>query len=569
MAAAFLRVARSSRVLWGARAGPSIYKAYASSSSSTSSSFFSTNTLITLAGVTVAGVGAYGFYQNSKPSPYVGSSGMQYTKATEYQKEGATHPEAEAEKNLESAQETSTPPAPASSPAPPPPADIPDFAPYVLIGAGTTSFAAAKAIREKDPTAKVLIIGNEDYTPYSRPPLSKQLWLYEDHEAAKNLKFTASWSGGKVVDVFYKADFCSPKDLPNLEGGGIAVVTGRKVTSLDTRKKKIRLDNGSEVSFNKCLLATGGTPKTLPVFQGKGPFSTFRAIPDYKALDKLLDSAKSILIVGGGFLGSELAVGLASRGKDKGVTISQVFPEVGNLGLVLPQDVSKWTTDKVREVGVQVHPGTGIKSASVSEDGKKVTVVTDNGTELVADHVVVAVGLQPNTDLATSARLEIDKEHGGFKVNSELLACTDVWAAGDVASFYDPYLGRRRVEHHDHANVSGRLAGYNMTGEHQPFMHQSMFWSDIGPDVGFEATGLIDSKLPTVGVWGRKSSEAVDTPVDDYSKGVIYYLDKEGGRIVGVLTWNIFGKMDVARQIISEEKTEVDISDIVQHFEIH
>ena len=74
------------------------------------------------------------------------------------------------------------------------------FVPYVLIGAGTASFAAAKAIRGVDPSAKVLIIGEEEYPPYSRPPLSKQLWFYEDHEAAKQLRFKASWSGGKVVE---------------------------------------------------------------------------------------------------------------------------------------------------------------------------------------------------------------------------------------------------------------------------------------------------------------------------------------------------------------------------------
>lgn len=92
------------------------------------------------------------------------------------------------------------------------------------------------------------------------------------------------------------------------------------------------------------------------------------------------------------------------------------------------------------------------------------------------DHVVVAVGLEPNTELAESSGLELSSVHGGFLVNAELEARTNLWVAGDAACFYDTRLGRRRVEHHDHAVVSGRLAGENMTGAHKPYGHQSMFW---------------------------------------------------------------------------------------------
>lgn len=200
-----------------------------------------------------------------------------------------------------------------------------------------------------------------------------------------------------------------------------------------------------------------------------------------------------------------------------------------------------------------------------------------------ADHVVVAVGIEPNTELAKSAGLEVDPDQGGFLVNAELQARYNVWVAGDAASFYDIKLGRRRVEHYDHAIVSGKLAGENMTGAHKPYWHQSMFWSDLGPNVGFEAIGLTDSDLQTVAVYakmapddeGQKedsegnreqtdilSKSNHDTSQDtatqtrptteksnkgDYNKGVVFYVKQD--RIVGIVLWNIFNRIPIARKV--------------------
>jgi programmed cell death 8 (apoptosis-inducing factor) len=184
----------------------------------------------------------------------------------------------------------------------------------------------------------------------------------------------------------------------------------------------------------------------------------------------------------------------------------------------------------------------------------------------MADHVVVAVGLEPNTELAINSGFETHPELGGFVVNTELQARTDVWVAGDAACFYDVKLGRRRVEHHDHAVVSGRLAGENMCGAAKPYWHQSMFWSDIGPKIGFEAIGLIDSSLQTVGLFAKadesdtpaaqaqsESSEAQSKSVSkptgehEYGKGVVLYLKNDV--VVGALMWNVFKKVPIARQV--------------------
>lgn len=125
--------------------------------------------------------------------------------------------------------------------------------------------------------------------------------------------------------------------------------------------------------------------------------------------------------------------------------------------------------------------------------------------------MIVAVGADANTELAKASDLEVDPEIGGFLVNAELEARSNLWIAGDVACFYDVRLGRRRVEHHDHAVISGRLAGENMTGAGKPYLHQSMFWSDLGPEIGYEAIGIVDAGLPTVGVFAKATEK--DTPL--------------------------------------------------------
>jgi programmed cell death 8 (apoptosis-inducing factor) len=408
---------------------PNISRSSSSSAGGTPSSI----RYLTGAGAIVGGIVTYSYwYHWTNESPHVGIK-VDYgsnNKIQQYEMEGSVHPEAEAEENLVPTTEN----VPAITKAE---IDedhgVPEFAPYVLIGGGTASFAAAKAIREKDPSAKVLIIGDEDYTPYSRPPLSKQLWYYEDHSAAKELRFTASWSRGKEVDVFYKMDFCPVNELMERDGGGVAIVTRRKVISLNPQAKKMILDDKREVKYNKCLLATGGRPRTLPIFDDSkftGRVTTFRDIPDYKTLDGIVDKVGSVLVIGGGFLGSELAVGMRNRGRSKDINVIQLFPESGNLGLVLPKDVSQWTTNKVKAEGITVMSDVTVREAGL-DDGGRITITASDGQQVSVDHVVVAVGLQPNDELAKSGHLEIDGVYGGIKVNSELQACTDVWAVSD------------------------------------------------------------------------------------------------------------------------------------------
>lgn len=166
--------------------------------------------------------------------------------------------------------------------------------------------------------------------------------------------------------------------------------------------------------------------------------------------------------------------------------------------------------------GVSIVAKTSITGAKLNDDKIELNLEPTNPADgpkakwLLADHVVVAVGLEPNVQLAKKSGFEIDQNLGGYLVNAELQARNGIWIAGDAACFYDVKLGRRRVEHHDHAVVSGRLAGENMTGAGKPYWHQSMFWSDLGPKIGFEAIGLVDSSLQTVGLFAKADEN--DTP---------------------------------------------------------
>uniref|UniRef100_A0A8C9A0R9 Apoptosis-inducing factor 1, mitochondrial n=1 Tax=Prolemur simus TaxID=1328070 RepID=A0A8C9A0R9_PROSS len=470
---------------------------------------------------------------------------------------------------------------------------VPSHVPFLLIGGGTAAFAAARSIRARDPGARVLIISEDPELPYMRPPLSKELWFSDDPNVTKTLRFR-QWNGKerRSVHLYKMVNF---------------YLIHLYLFCLDVRDNMVKLNDGSQITYEKCLIATGGTPRSLSAIDRAGAevksrTTLFRKIGDFRALEKISREVKSITIIGGGFLGSELACALGRKAQALGTEVIQLFPEKGNMGKILPEYLSNWTMEKVRREGVKVIPNAIVQSVGVS--GGKLLIKLKDGRKVETDHIVAAVGLEPNVELAKTGGLEIDSDFGGFRVNAELQARSNIWVAGDAACFYDIKLGRRRVEHHDHAVVSGRLAGENMTGAAKPYWHQSMFWSDLGPDVGYEAIGLVDSSLPTVGVFAKATaqdnpksateqsgtgirseseteSEASEiaippsTPAvpqapvqgDDYGKGVIFYLrDKV---VVGIVLWNIFNRMPIARKIIKDGEQHEDLNEVAKLFNIH
>jgi len=454
---------------------------------------------------------------------------------------------------------------------------------YVLIGGGTSSYCAYKAIRENDPDAAVLILTDENYAPYQRPPLSKELWQSNDTDA-EELLFTA-WNG-KKTHVEYE-----PEQAYNNQKN-VTLLTGSRVVELDIANQRVELANGQIFQYEKCLLATGGTPRELPGSEAlpNGRISTFRTLDDFKNVYRMSKSGADIVVVGGSFLGTEMAYALGSnkltqrqqKGRDVG-TVTQVYLEPEVMARNLPRYLSEAVRDSLKSVGVNLKPNRNVVKVSLQkrerpnstnsqERVEKVVVTLDNGEEIEADYVLTATGIFPNTELAENAGLEIDPVNGGIVTNSELEARQNVFVAGDVLSYYDVVLGRRRSEHYEHATATGRHAGLNMSSSHmKPFRHVSMFWSDVGKAVAFQAVGEIKSELDTYGVWDGVAVSQNGTPWNNapapirnesFKRGIVYYL--RDNRVVGILLWNLNGPnvMRDARKVILQKKKYHNLSDL-------
>lgn len=242
-----------------------------------------------------------------------------------------------------------------SKPSPPPlVANLPESVVYLIVGGGTAAYSAARAIRSNDPGSKVLMISAEEVLPYMRPPLSKELWF---SGVDLDKRFTFRQWNGKEKSVFYEnEEFYLPLDqYETAKNGGISIVHGHKV--VEVHGGKATLDNGQSIAFQKCLIATGSRPRSLPVFQGDAEIESrvvlFRDVNDFKKLNNILANSSNVTIIGDGFLGSELAFSLAEKSTriHSPAKITQIVPETGVLSNVLPKYLSEWCAGKIASEG--------------------------------------------------------------------------------------------------------------------------------------------------------------------------------------------------------------------------
>jgi len=373
---------------------------------------------------------------------------------------------------------------------------------YLIIGGGMAADAAVRGIREIDAQGSIGLMGGESDPPYDRPPLSKGLWK------------------GKPIEKIWR----------QTETRQVELHLGSSIVELQPDQLQARDEQGNLFTADRILLATGGTPRRL-AFGGEQVIY-YRTLADYRRLLALSTQAqKEFAVIGGGFIGSEIAAALAMSGKK----VSLVFPEEGIGARLYPHDLSQFLNDYYRAKGVDVLNGEQI--TDIEQRAGRQALRLQSGQEFVVDGVVAGIGLQPNIGLAAAAGLQTAD---GILVN-EYLATShpDIYAAGDVAEIFNATLDKRvRVEHEDSANTMGRQAGRNMAGAGEPYEHLSYFYSDLF-ELGYEAVGELDARLETYADWQ-----------EPFKKGVVYYLAK--GRVRGVLLWNVWDSVPKARALLAE-----------------
>jgi NADPH-dependent 2,4-dienoyl-CoA reductase/sulfur reductase-like enzyme len=372
---------------------------------------------------------------------------------------------------------------------------------YLVIGGGMTADAAARGIRKEDAKGSIGVVGAESHAPYNRPPLTKGLW-----------------KGDAPDSIWRKTEEADAK-----------LMLGRRAVKLDPKATRVTDDQGTVYDYGTLLLATGGQTRRFK--DAPDGVVYFRTLDDYRKVRGLTDGGANFVVVGGGFIGSEIAAAIRMQNRD----VTMIVKEDGIGARVFPADLSRWLVDYYREKGVTVRLGEGVDRVE-SRNGK-FQVRSGKGEPVVADAVVAGLGIEPDVDLARQAGLTVSN---GVEVD-ELLRTSrpEIYAAGDVANFLNPALGKRiRVEHEDNANTMGEIAGRNMAGAGSRYDHLPMFYSDLF-DLGYEAVGDVSAKHQTVADWKEK-----------FREGVIYYL--EAGRVRGVLLWNTWGQVDAARALVAE-----------------
>jgi 3-phenylpropionate/trans-cinnamate dioxygenase ferredoxin reductase component len=378
---------------------------------------------------------------------------------------------------------------------------------YVIVGGGRAGASAVQGIREIDTAGPVLIAGIEPHLPYNRPPLTKDLWF----------------GTRKVEDVFIDSrDFYDRNHVKILEENRIVAIdpAGRSVTD----------GKGNVHHYENLLLATGGAPRPIPIPGGELPgLIYYRYLDDYLRLREEATAGSTALVIGGGFIGSEIAAAL-NLAK---VEVTMIFPEDHVCSRIFPAPLGQAMNAYYSAQGVRILAGD--KPVAIERTGDRFLVRTANGANLEADVLVIGVGIRPATDLAKAAGLKTDD---GIVVDDRLqTSAPGIYAAGDVARFPHHALGRMtRIEHWDNALSQGKQAGRNMAGAGEPFIYMPYFYSDLFK-FGYEAVGDIDPRLEIFADWQK-----------EFDTGVLYYLSE--GRVRGVMNCNLWGKLKPAREII-------------------
>lgn len=385
---------------------------------------------------------------------------------------------------------------------------------YLLIGAGPAAAAAVVAIRSCDREGSLLMLGAEAEGPYQRPPLSKGLWLGKDHMDDLPLKSPAEW-----------------------EALAVQRHLGDPVRQLDATARKVTTAAGKTYTYHHLLLATGGRarrPRDLPPELATRVF-TLRSLDDYEGLRAALHPGLEVLVVGGGFLGAEMAAALSQQ---KGLSVHYAVAGAAPLAHILPPVLQKEIGARYEKAGVVLHPQHRLAELSLEQD--RLVARFDGVGALACDLLIYAAGMEANVELAQQAGLTLSL--GGVRVDAQMRSSDPhIWVAGDLASYPDPvWQVPIRLEHWDNAEATGRAAGLAMAGAGEPFTHQSLFFSDLY-EFGFEAVGRCEVQR-VLRVAAERGGKAA----------VVYYGERS--EVQGVLLWNLWDKVDTVRAGIADRR---------------
>ncbi|WP_037358681.1 NAD(P)/FAD-dependent oxidoreductase [Amycolatopsis orientalis] len=329
---------------------------------------------------------------------------------------------------------------------------------FVIIGAGLAGAKAAEALRDKGFDGKITIVGDERHLPYERPPLSKD-YLMGNAEAESFQVHDAAWYAEKNVELRQ----------------------GVKATAISRDEKQVTLDDGTSLGYDKLLLATGASPRQLPDAAG---IYYLRRIEDSDRLKELFGSASKLVVVGGGWIGLEATAAARQAGLEVTVVEALDLPLITALG---PQ-VAPVFADLHRAHGVDLRLGVQVEHISNGGQGKRIRL--GDGSVLEADAVLAGIGAKPNVELAEAAGLRVDN---GVVTDASLRTSDpDIFAAGDVANAYHPFLGKHlRVEHWANALNQPAVAAAGMLGKEESYDELPYFFTDQY-DLGMEYLGTIE-----------------------------------------------------------------------------
>jgi 3-phenylpropionate/trans-cinnamate dioxygenase ferredoxin reductase component len=395
---------------------------------------------------------------------------------------------------------------------------------YLLIGGGLASATAAEEIRARDPNGSILIVAAEPYLPYHRPPLSKE-YLRGDIGAE------GTYGDGGVFAQL----------PPWYTEQRVEVVGKTTVSRLDTAAKTATLDDGGVIGYRKALIATGGRARMLSLPGATLPgIMALRTLDDATAIRERLATMRDprVVVIGSGFIGLETASNSLYKGARVAIVdmVERAWP-----GMLTP-DLSAWLQNEFMARGAEFHFAHLPREFIAGPDGRVGAVrIAANGLEspldLRADLVIVGVGIQLNTEVAKASGISVDPRHGVMVDDHLRSSAPDVWAAGDIAAYIDPVMGRFHFEHWDNAISSAQTAAANMTGGDERYVHVPYFFSDQF-DLAINMLGY-PSPDAEVTIRGDMSTEGFTA---------VYVRD---GRIRAALMVNDDAKMDAWRDAIA------------------